>query len=110
MGQLIKSRRSVRVWQAKSCARKLITQAIELATYAPNAGNQQNWRFYVVTNPKTITAIADSVQKSADEMALPESEQLGEAPGTCSSGPVFFRAAPVLILVAASQYNPPLNR
>jgi nitroreductase len=108
LGELIKSRRSVRVWQPKAVPENLITQAIELATYAPNAGNQQNWRFYVVTNPQTITAIADGVQKSADAMAAwPEAAQFGDAIKNMVKKSSFFRTAPALILVAASQYTSP---
>jgi nitroreductase len=111
LGELIKSRRSVRAWQSKAVPESLILQAIELATYAPNAGNQQNWRFYIVTNPKTISAIADGVQKSADEMgAWPEAAQFGDAVKNMVKKSSFFRTAPALIAVAASQYSSPAEQ
>jgi nitroreductase len=111
LGDLIKSRRSVRAWQSKAVPESLILQAIELATYAPNAGNQQNWRFYVVTNPDTIAAIADGVQMSADKMASwPEAAQLGDAVKNMFKKSSFFRSAPVLIAVAASQYTSPAEQ
>jgi nitroreductase len=111
LGDLIKSRRSVRAWQSKAVPESLILQAIELATYAPNAGNQQNWRFYVVTNPDTIAAIADGVQMSADKMAAwPEAAQLGDAVKNMFKKSSFFRSAPVLIAVAASQYTSPAEQ
>jgi len=111
LGDLIKSRRSVRAWQSKAVPESLILQAIELATYAPNAGNQQNWRFYVVTNPDTIAAIADGVQISADKMAAwPEAAQLGDAVKNMFKKSSFFRSAPVLIAVAASQYTSPAEQ
>jgi nitroreductase len=105
LSDLIKSRRSVRAWQTKAVPENVITQAIELATYAPNAGNQQNWKFYVVTNPKTISAVADTVQKSNDELvAWPEAAQFGDTIKNMARKASFFRSAPALILVAASQY------
>ena len=108
---LIKSRRSIRVWEKKAVPESLLTQAIELATYAPNAGNQQNWHFYVITNPKTITAIADGVQQSADAMAgWPEVDKLGEAAKAQLKRSSSFRNAPVLIAVAASQYSSPVEQ
>jgi nitroreductase len=111
LAELIKSRRSIRTWQAKAVPESLILQAIELATYAPNAGNQQNWHFYVVTNPKTIAAIADGVQKSADDMAAwPEAAQFGEAARNMFKKSSFFRGAPALIAVAASQYSSPAEQ
>ena len=42
---LIKSRRSVRDWQDREVSEQLLLQAIELATWAPNGGNQQNLAF-----------------------------------------------------------------
>jgi nitroreductase len=69
LADLIKSRRSIRNWQNKPVDADLLLQAIELATYAPNGGNQQNWRFYVILKPETIRAIADSVQASANNFA-----------------------------------------
>jgi nitroreductase len=111
LGELIKSRRSIRAWQPKTVSESVILQAIELATYAPNAGNQQNWRFYVVTNPKTISAIADGVQKSADEMAAwPEAAQFGDTAMNMFKRSSFFRSAPALIAVAASQYASPAEQ
>jgi nitroreductase len=111
LGELIKSRRSVRVWQNKAVPESVILQAIELATYAPNAGNQQNWRFYVITSSKTITSIADEVQKSADELAAwPEAAQFGDTIKNMVKKSSFFRSAPVLIAVAASQYTSPAEQ
>jgi nitroreductase len=111
LGELIKSRRSIRAWQPKAVPESVILEAIELATYAPNAGNQQNWRFYVVTNPETISAIADGVQKSADEMAAwPEAAQFGDMAMNMFKRSSFFRNAPALIAVAASQYSSPAEQ
>ncbi len=111
LGELIRSRRSVRAWQSKAVPESWLLQAIELATYAPNAGNQQNWRFYVVTNSKTISAIGDVVQMSADEMAAwPEAAQFGDAAKAMLKRSSFFRAAPALIAVAASQYASPAEQ
>jgi nitroreductase len=58
---LIKGRRSIRAWQDRPVDEKLLLNAIELATYAPNGGNQQNWQFYLIMNKSVINAIADSV-------------------------------------------------
>jgi nitroreductase len=43
-----------------------IIQAIELATWAPNGGNQQNWRFYIIKNKATLKKFADAVQAASD--------------------------------------------
>ena len=102
---LIKSRRSIRQWQDKGVPEGLLTEAIELATWAPNGGNQQNWRFYVIINRGVMKAIADAVQASADQIAVwaeaGKFEGVAEWRGRAS----FFRNAPAAIVVAVSNYQ-----
>ena len=66
MAELIKGRRSIRSWLDKPVNEDMLLQAIELATWAPNGGNQQNWLFYVILNKKVINSIADAVQTRAE--------------------------------------------
>lgn len=106
LADLIKSRRSIRRWQDKEVPEELLWQAIELATWAPNGGNQQNWRFYIIVNRDTIKAIGDVVQASADRMASwAEASQIGDATARWRGGVSFFREAPAAIAVATSQYQ-----
>jgi len=105
LGNLIRSRRSIRRWQDKEVPEGLLMQAIELATWAPNAGNQQNWHFYVILNRETIKAIADAVQASADRIASwSEADNFGYA-GGWQRRASFFRNAPAAIAVSAAQYQ-----
>jgi nitroreductase len=108
--KLIKSRRSIRRWQNKKVPEEMLLKAIELATWAPNGGNQQNWRFYVVVNPGTIKAMADAVQASADLMASwSEAEKFGiGTSGQRRAG--FFDTAPAAIVVGAAQYQSPVDQ
>ncbi len=109
--KLIKTRRSIRVWQDKPVSEKLLMQAVELATWAPNAGNQQNWHFYVIVSRDTIKAIADVVQASADKfISWPEAEKLGSVAISYQQRAGFFRTAPAAIAVAASQYQSPVDQ
>ncbi len=105
LANLIKSRRSIRAWQDRAVSADLLSQAIEIATWAPNGGNQQNWRFYIILNRDTIKAIADAVQSSADQVASWTEAMPGSA--TAGSGRMasFFRNAPAAIAVAAAQYQ-----
>jgi nitroreductase len=108
--QLIKTRRSVRAWQDKPVSEDLLCQAIELATYAPNGGNQQNWQFYVILNKQVIVSIADAVQASADYMASwPEWSKYGETTARMMQRASFFRSAPAAFAVAARQYLSPIE-
>jgi nitroreductase len=106
LADLIKGRRSVRVWKDQPVPEDLILQAIELATYAPNAGNQQNWRFYVILNSDIIRSIAEAVQSSAEAMAKwPEAAEHSDKISGMTKKAGFFRDAPAAIAVAASQYQ-----
>jgi len=108
---LIKSRRSIRAWTDQPVAEEKLLQAIELATYAPNAGNQQNWHFYLIMNRDTIGAIADAVQESADCIAAwPEAGKMGEAANRMLKGAARFRGATAGIAVAVKQYQSPIDQ
>ncbi len=106
LANLIKSRRSIRVWQDKPVPEEMILQAIEIATHAPNGGNMQNWRFYVILNRDTIKSIADAVQASADAVASwPELGALAEEATRMQKRAGFFRNAPAAIAVTTGQYQ-----
>ena len=103
---LIKTRRSVRRWHEKPVSGDLLLKAVELATWAPNGGNVQNWYYYIITDRTTINAIADAVQSSVDLMASwPEAEEFGDTFKNYSRFSTFFRSAPAAIAVASSRYQ-----
>jgi nitroreductase len=88
LANLIKNRRSIRVFQDKPVSQDLLMQALELATWAPNGGNQQNWHFYVISNKKTIKDIGDASTAGRNLMASwPETKELGAFPAPPPSAP-----------------------
>jgi nitroreductase len=106
LAQLIKSRRSIRQWEKRKVPEELLLQAIELATYAPNGGNQQNWRFFIVLKPETIRTLGDIVQNSAGYIAsLPAAAKYGDMAVKMLQRSSFFQDAPALIAVATSRYQ-----
>ena len=110
LGNLIRSRRSIRSWQEKEVPQELLLQAIEMATWAPNGGNQQNWRFYLILNRDTIKAIADAVQASTNTISSwPEADKYMDTNRMCQRAG-FFREASAAIAVAASQYQSPIDQ
>ncbi len=110
LARLIKTRRSIRLWQDRPVPEDLLLQAIELAAWAPNGGNQQNWRFYVVLNGDKMNAIADAVNGSAGQIASwAEATELMDAASGWQQRATFFRSAPAAIAVAASQYQSPVD-
>lgn len=111
LAKLITTRRSIRRWQDKEVPESLLTQAIEMATWAPNGGNEQNWHFHVIVNRDTIKAIADAVQANADLIASwEEADSVGYAASGRHKRASFFREAPAAIMVSSSQYQSPVDK
>jgi nitroreductase len=111
LAELVKGRRSIRKWDQKAVPADLLRQALELATYAPNAGNQQNWRFYVILKRSVINEIAAAVQSTADQIAAwPEAAKLGEFAQRMTKSSSFFKDAPAGIAIAASKYQSPIDQ
>jgi nitroreductase len=103
---LIKTRRSIRAFQDRPVPEALLLQALELATWAPNGGNHQPWRFLIVTNPGLIGRMADAVKATTELMAAwPEAGQFGETVERWRRSCDFFRAAPACIAVLMGQYS-----
>jgi len=104
--RLIKTRRSIRRWKEGTVPEEMILKALELAAWAPNGGNQQNWKFTVVTNKSLVNGIADAVQAKVNMMTdWPEAESFGEEVTRWRSNASFFRAAPVCIAVYMAAYE-----
>ncbi len=104
--EAIKTRRSVRKYQDREVPTSLILKAIELASWAPNGGNYQPWKFFVVKNRDVIEKIADAVQGKVDLIASwPEAEPFGDTMIRYARNAAFFRSAPALIAVAMGGYQ-----
>ncbi len=108
---LVKGRRTIRKWKKQEVPDDLLKKAIELATWAPNGGNYQGWRFVVVKNREVIVKMADAVQATADKIASwPESLNWKEDMERYRPNTSFFRNAPVCIAVFATQYISVMDR
>ncbi|MBI5968194.1 MAG: nitroreductase family protein [Deltaproteobacteria bacterium] len=104
--ELIKSRRSVRKFQDKPIPEDLLPKALELATWAPNGGNHQPWRFLIVSNKDLINKMADAVKAKTELIASwPEAKQFGEVVERWRKAADFFRSAPVCIAVLLGKYS-----
>ena len=49
--EAIRSRRSVRRYEARGVSREMLLQLMEAACWAPSAGNMQTWKFVAITDP-----------------------------------------------------------
>jgi nitroreductase len=106
LGELIKTRRSIRKFQDKPVPEDLLLKALELATWAPNSGNYQSWRFLIVTNKDLIDKMADAVKAKTELMSSwPEAKQFGETVERWRRSSDFFRGAPVCIAILMGKYS-----
>ena len=108
---LIKGRRSIRQWEKEDVPDELLKKAVELATWAPNGGNYQGWRFVVVKKKETIEKMANAVQSVADKIASwPEARPWQEDVNRYQKSASFFRNAPVCIGVFMGGYQSPMDK
>lgn len=104
--KLIKGRRSVRKWKKEEVPDDLLRKAVELATWAPNGGNYQGWRFIIAKNRRVIEEMANAVQSVMDKIASwPEAVTWQEDIRRFQSNASYFRGAPVCIGVFAGEYQ-----
>ena len=61
LATLLKSRRSVRAFQARPVSRELIEQVLEAARWAPSPHGRQPWRFVVLTRQAVKEQLAESM-------------------------------------------------
>jgi len=62
--QLLKTRRSIRNYQDLPVPLKLVKELIEESTLAPNAGNEQPWKFIIVNDKKLLKRMSDESKKN----------------------------------------------
>ncbi len=106
ISELVMTRRSVRRFEDRPVPEDLLLKALELATWAPNGGNQQPWRFLIVTNRELIGKMADAVRGKTELMASwPEAGQFEETVARWRKSSDFFRGAPACIAVLMGRYS-----
>jgi nitroreductase len=109
--EAIRSRRSIRSYEERDVPLDLIMKAISLAGWAPNGGNFQPWKFFVVQNRALVNRMADAVQAKNDLMATwPEAAEFGDTFERYRRSAAFFRSAPVVIAVTMGAYSSPADR
>jgi nitroreductase len=106
LSELIKTRRSIRKFQDTPVPEDLLIKALELAIWAPNGGNKQMWRFWIVTNRELIQKMGDAVKSKTELLASwPEAKQFGETVAKWQQTSDFFRGAPACIAVLTGKYS-----
>ena len=80
MLEAIKGRRSIRAFKSQNVPQEVVAELIDVARWAPSAGNIQPWEFIIIRKPE--------IKKRLVEAAL---------------GQAFIEEAPVVIVVCANE-------
>lgn len=62
--EMLKYRRSIRSYQDKPVSLEIIQEMIKESTLAPNAGNEQPWKFIVVNSKEMLKRMSDESKKN----------------------------------------------
>lgn len=62
--ELIRNRRSIRKFTDTPVSMEMVHELIQQSTFAPNAGNEQPWKFIVVNSKRMINKISDECKKN----------------------------------------------
>lgn len=98
MLELLRSRRTVRVFEERDVPVELVMKALEAATWAPSAHNSQPWRFVVIGKGEVRKRLVDAMSKRFMEDLLRDGVPRDEAELMVSSSRERFMRAPILVL------------
>lgn len=82
MLEVIRSRRSIRAFEAKVPPKEVIKECLEAATWAPSATNQQPWEFIVSTG-KELEKIIEVIEENFAQRIQERGDVFGESPDPC---------------------------
>jgi coenzyme F420-0:L-glutamate ligase/coenzyme F420-1:gamma-L-glutamate ligase len=99
---ILKKRRSIRRFKDEPVPAEVVRSLIEAATWAPSAGNRQNWEFTVVTSSELKKKMAESVcGKWKQALAKPGMAVVADKVQEYSKHFDWFSEAPVVIVMSA---------
>ena len=100
--ELIRARRSVRRFRPEPPDRATLSRLIEIASWAPTAGNRQDWLFTAVTSPELLRQMAEAV-KSRWAAIIEADRERGYAEGMerYAAAYAMFPTAPAVVIVSA---------
>jgi nitroreductase len=95
---IIKKRKSIRVYKDKTLPKKVVNSILEAAKYAPTARNMQELEYKVITSKTLMSRLSEGLVEAIKKEGLP----LKGPPGV---RPDFFHSAPLLIIITAPKDN-----
>ncbi|MFA6291549.1 MAG: nitroreductase family protein [Victivallales bacterium] len=103
--KIIRARRSIRKFRPDPVPEKTILELIELASWAPSAGNRQDWFFSITRSPELIRKMADVVKDKWQKIISDNSSSgiIGDIADYSSN---FSRFAEASVIIAVSAPAP----
>lgn len=100
--KFIRDRRSIRKFRPDPVPEKTILELVELASWAPSAGNRQDWFFSIASTPELIRKMAEAVKEKWQKIISQNSGSgiIGDI-ADYSANFSSFSDAPVVIAVSA---------
>jgi nitroreductase len=95
---IIRKRKSIRVYKDKPLPKAVIKSILEAAKYAPTARNAQELEYKVITSQALMTKLSEGIAAAMQKDGMP----LKGPPG---ARPDFFHGAPLLIIITAPKDN-----
>ena len=100
--EALRARRSVRNYQPRPVPRVILEELLTAATWAPSAGNRQDWEFVVVDAGERIARLATAVKARWEELVRTAPEgAVAEALAGYRTNFDWFDQAPVVVVVTA---------
>jgi nitroreductase len=94
--RLARGRRSVRRFRPDAVPEAVVEQLLEVARWAPSAGNRQAHRFLLVTAPPTIAAMSEAVRAATARLAAGLRADLAEPGRAYLDNFTHFAEAPLV--------------
>jgi nitroreductase len=108
--ELVKKRRSIRVFGDQPVSAEMVERVIEAARWAPSGANSQPWEFIVIRDQKTkdqMAVWAREQQETTHQAELTRPEELRWPSAARPVSDPVFKTSPVLILVVG---DPRVNK
>lgn len=106
LAPVIRGRRSIRRFQDRPLERETVEQLVELASWAPSAGNRQDWIFTLITSKAIEREMAATVRQRWSEI-IAANRDLGIIEEVKGYAARFadFAEAPAVIVVSAKRVD-----
>lgn len=101
--EIIKTRRSIRVFKKEAVPDELINTVLEAGMNAPSSKNSQPWRFIVIKNKELITELGELLINSENDFTEPCDPRTGKIKEgvmtTIRPSGYLVKMAPVLLVI-----------